>query len=77
MKITKNFTTGILFGIGLIVVPLILMSGSTVYTTEKQNLYEFHHANNPNNDGYILNTHTGDIYYLNRAAGWKKRFQSK
>jgi hypothetical protein len=34
MKTKNNLTTGILLGIGVIVLPLILMG--TTYTTEKQ-----------------------------------------
>ena len=63
MKTKNNLTTGILLGIGVIVLPLILMG--TTYTTEKQNKFEFHITQGDNiNDGYILNTENGDCWYV-------------
>ena len=69
MKTKNNLTTGILIGIGVIVLPLILMSGKTNYVTEKENIYEIHHVQNPGsvvNDrvSLLLNTRTGDVDVL-------------
>jgi len=64
MKSKKNnLTTGILIGIGLIVVPLILMG--TNYTTEKQNKWEIHANGNAGQLGFLLNTETGETWFLN------------
>ena len=60
MKTKNNLTTGILIGIGVIVLPLILMS--TTYTTEKQNKYELH--TNESGSCYRLNTETGVVDYI-------------
>ena len=64
MKTKNNLTTGILLGIGVIVLPLILMG--TTYTTEKQNKWEFHQGQGETgyNCGYLLNTENGEIFYL-------------
>ena len=67
MKSKKNnLTTGIIIGIGLIVVPLILMG--TTYTTEKQNKYEIHiqqnNSNNPKVLGFLLDSETGETWFL-------------
>ena len=63
MKTKNNLTTGILLGIGVIVLPLILMS--TTYTTEKQTKWEFHQeGESSHNRGYLLNSETGELYYL-------------
>jgi hypothetical protein len=61
MKSKKNnLTTGIIIGIGMIVVPLILMG--TTYTTEKQNKFELH----PNEMGGVfrLNTENGNVDWI-------------
>jgi len=63
MKTKNNLTTGILIGIGVIVLPLILMS--TTYTTDKKNTYEIHNFSSTNGvGGFLLNTQTGDVWYL-------------
>ena len=70
MKTKNNLTTGILIGIGLIVVPLILMGSSTNYTVEKQKRYEIHMV--PQVDrlssitGYILDSETGDVWSIGK-----------
>jgi len=68
MKTKNNLTTGILIGLGAIVLPLILMS--TTYTTEKQNKYEFH-THGSTAFGWILNTETGDVWRVS-TIGKKK-----
>ena len=66
MKTKNDLKTGILIGIGMIVIPLMLIS--TTYITEKENIYEIHHVNpgNTNNDrvNLLLNTRTGDVDVL-------------
>ena len=38
---------------------------STTYITEKKNIWEFHQEGTTSYDrGYLLNTETGDLYYL-------------
>ena len=61
MKTKNNLTTGILIGIGVIVLPLILMG--TTYVTEKQTKWEFHQEGEYNR-GYLLNSETGELYYI-------------
>ena len=65
MKTKNDLKTGILIGIGMIVVPLLLMS--TTYTTEKNNKYEIHSQMNQGHyvRGFLLNTETGETWYLN------------
>ena len=60
MKTKNNLTTGILLGIGVIVLPLILMG--TTYTTEKQNKFELY----PNERGGVwrLNTENGNVDWI-------------
>ena len=62
----RNLTSGILIGIGIIVLPLILMG--TTYTTEKQNKYEIHIQQNSSQEhkvlGFLLNTETGETWFL-------------
>ena len=66
MKTKNNLTTGILLGIGVIILPLILMG--TTYTTEKQNKFEVHMVEKLDGlqalQGYLLNSETGDIWHL-------------
>ena len=66
MKTKNNLTTGILLGIGVIVLPLILMG--TTYTTEKQNKFEFHVFPNTHSNGIMLNTETGQTWYIVRDS---------
>ena len=65
MKTKNKLTTGILIGIGVIVIPLILMG--TTYTTEKKNTWEIHMNQNVSTSytkGFLLNTETGETFYL-------------
>ena len=74
MKTKNNLTTGILIGIGVIVLPLILMS--TTYTTEKKNVYEIHSTGMSGTGSvYLLNTVTGDVWYTN--MNHKKKLPEK
>tara|TARA_B100000795_G_scaffold69231_1_gene48212 strand:- start:267 stop:491 length:225 start_codon:yes stop_codon:yes gene_type:complete len=72
MKTKNNLTTGILLGIGVIVLPLILMG--TSYTTEKQNKFEVHVQQNIQNlgmHGFLLNTETGETWLLKNGKKTK------
>tara|TARA_B100001059_G_scaffold110742_1_gene110892 strand:+ start:267 stop:494 length:228 start_codon:yes stop_codon:yes gene_type:complete len=75
MTYLKNdLKTGILIGIGMIVIPLILMG--TRYTTEKKNKFEIHMNPTPSGTwtkGFLLNTETGETWYL--ADDQKKKSQ--
>jgi len=64
MKTKNDLKTGILIGIGMIVVPLLLMS--TTYTTEKKNKYELHVSGTSIGNVYRLNTETGTVDYINK-----------
>ena len=68
MKKTKNnLTTGILLGIGVIVLPLILMSSSSTPTTNNEMVYgtpESHvwkGISSMSDDVFIYNTVTGEV----------------
>ena len=67
MKTKNNLTTGILLGIGVIVLPLILMG--TTYTTEKKNKFEVHmsHSDGVLTQGFLLDTETGETWYLKNS----------
>ena len=74
MKTKNDLKTGILIGIGIIVIPLILMS--TTYTTEKQNKFEIHvRPNTGSSDmqGFLLNTETGETWFLSRHSKSKHK----
>ena len=74
MKTKNNLTTGILLGIGMIVIPLIIM-GNT-YTTEKQNTWEIHMDPTSNDtQGFLLNTETGATFYLHDGKKIKSIFK--
>ena len=66
MKTKNDLTNGIIIGIGMIVIPLILMS--TTYVTNKQGVYEIHNKN------YLLNTQTGDVWWLDGINETKRPF---
>ena len=69
METKNNLTTGILIGIGVIVLPLILMSSSTssnngiVYGTPESHIYEIYGGEG--NAGMLLNKKTGDVWVVN------------
>jgi len=71
MKTKNNLLKGIIIGIGVIVVPLILMS--TTYTTEKKNKFEFHTTHVAATIGFILDTETGDLWKVS-TLGSKKTY---
>jgi hypothetical protein len=75
MKSKKNnLTTGIIIGIGMIVVPLILMGTSnTNYVTEKKNTYEIHGKTS----NFLLNTETGEVWYLQHVGEVKRKYTEK
>ena len=81
MKTKNNLTTGILIGIGVIVLPLILMSSSIssnngiVHGTPESHVYEIYGG-----DGYssiLLNKKTGDIWEVNLTTNKLKKLQEK
>ena len=71
MKTKNDLKTGILIGLGMIVIPLIMMG--TSYTTEKQNKFEVHMSNYDGfyTHGVLLNTETGETWYLNDEEKYK------
>ena len=62
MKTKDNLLKGIIIGIGVIIVPLILMG--TNYTTEKNNRFELHNSHQ-GVFGFVLDTETGDVWRIN------------
>jgi hypothetical protein len=68
MKTKNDLKTGILIGIGMIVIPLILM-GTTNYTTEKKNKFELHNSLDYSGN-LLLNTENGDLW---RVTSTKKQ----
>lgn len=75
MTYLKNdLKTGILIGIGMIVIPLIIMG--TRYTTEKKNKFEIHmDASNSTvfSKGFLLDTETGESWYLVGKSKFKQQ----
>ena len=64
MKTKNDLKTGILIGIGMIVIPLFLMG--TTYTTEKQKKYELHTTES--GSCYRINTETGVVDYIKGSS---------
>ena len=63
MKKKDNLLKGIIIGVCSVVLPIILM-GNTNKNDKKIKKYEIHRQN-PGKDGFLLNTETGDVWYLN------------
>ena len=81
MKIKNNLTTGILLGIGVIVLPLILMSSSSTSTTNNEMVYgtpESHvwSFGNDGEDCYLYNKVTGDVRILTGGVPKKGKYQT-
>jgi len=72
MKTKNDLKTGILIGIGMIVIPLIMMS--TNYITEKSNIYELHQAWDGGTDYLKINTQTGEVWYLDSFDETESRY---
>ncbi|MEJ6576125.1 MAG: hypothetical protein QNL35_06760, partial [Emcibacteraceae bacterium] len=55
---------GVLAGMAIVLIPALLM-GNTQYEVQKQNVYEFHMSDAPdgNDEGFLLNTVTGDTWF--------------
>ena len=70
MKTKNDLKTGILIGIGMIVVPILLMS--TTYVTNKESKFEIH-----DNGTILLNSETGDMWYIWEGNGQKKNISSE
>ena len=64
MKIKNNLTTGILIGIGVLVLPLILMSNTPPVSNEKENKFELVSPRSGSNVVYMLNKQTGETWYI-------------
>ena len=79
MKTKNNLTTGILLGIGVIVLPLILMSSSpssnngVVYSTPESHVWSF---GSDGEDCYIYNKVTGDVRILSGEVPKKGNYQT-
>ena len=76
MKTKNNLTTGILIGIGVIVLPLILMG--TTNTTSSDEIGTFELVIDPNeslnNRLYRINTKTGETkYYSDYLDTWRTK----
>ena len=74
MKTKNDLKTGILIGIGMIVIPLIMMS--TNYITEKSNIYELHQTRlgEVESDYLKINTQTGEVWFLDSYDQTENRF---
>jgi hypothetical protein len=72
MKTKDNLLKGIIIGIGVIIIPLILMG--TTYTTIQQKTLEFHPGGGGYKVGWLFNNETGELWYINGTKGQKKRW---
>ena len=81
MKTKNDLKTGILIGIGMIVIPLILMSSSTssdngiVYGTPESHIYEIYGGEG--DGGLLLNKKTGDVWEVNTVVNKKMKLKEK
>ena len=72
MKTKNNLTTGILLGIGVVVLPLILMSSSTsssnngIVGTPESHVWEIYLREGTT--GWLLNKKTGEVKGLQAAS---------
>ena len=64
MKTNNILLRGLIIGVCIIIVPIMIMG--TNYTTEKENIWGFHkmHQAPAINAGFLVNTGTGEIYYV-------------
>ena len=60
MQIQRDFKTGLILGLALVIISIILMSIIT-HTTEKQNKFELHQAGEY---VYLLNFKTGELWLV-------------
>ena len=77
METKNNLTTGILLGIGVIVLPLILMSSSSTTTSNNEMVY-----GTPESHVWELSvvkeSETGErVYSLNKVTGEVRKFSRK
>jgi hypothetical protein len=63
MKTKNNLITGILIGICLVVLPLILMSGSNS-PNENGNTFELTTIGGGSETVYMINKQTGETWYI-------------
>jgi len=66
MTTKNNLITGILIGVVLIIIPIILISTSTVSSDEEQNNYKFYISKNDGLRGYLLNLKNGELWAVYR-----------
>ena len=83
MKTKNDLKTGILIGIGMIVVPLIIMSSKpisstnsgVVYGTPESHVYEIYGGEG--NTGILLNKKNGDVWEVSLNGSRLKKLQEK
>jgi len=85
MKTKNNLTTGILIGIGMIVIPLIIMSSKPIsstnteiiYGTPESHVWEFHLSDpsaGSSEDGY--GGMNGMAFAINKKTGEVRKYES-
>jgi len=76
MKTKNNLTTGILIGIGVIVIPLILLSSKPI-SSNTENEVGTYQAFGANESIYMINTKTGETWNLSggmiNKRSWRKK----
>ena len=68
---------GVLVGIAIVLIPALLM-GNTNYQVQKQNVYELHttqHGERSNSQGFVINTVTGETWFLQN--GFRSKSEEK
>ncbi|MEE2954076.1 MAG: hypothetical protein VX347_02765 [Bacteroidota bacterium] len=71
MKKKDNLLRGIIIGIGVIIVPLIIMG--TTYTTINKKTLEFHPAGGGFELAWLFNNETGELWFFKGTKkGWGK-----
>ena len=83
MKTKNNLTTGILIGIGMIVIPLIIMSSKPIsstnteiiYGTPESHVWEFH-LSNPSGSGSEYGGMSGMAFSINKKTGEVRKYES-
>jgi hypothetical protein len=80
MKTKNNLTTGILIGIGMIVIPLIIMSSKPISSTNNGVVYgtpeshEWEIYGGEGNTGFLLNKVTGELKIID-VSGIKPKLK--
>ena len=80
MKTKNNLTTGILIGIGMIVIPLIIMSSKPI-SLNTENEVGTYQGFSSRDFIYMINTKTGETWCLTdkgvNERSWKSKTRSK